>query len=396
MNTAKKNVGVLAVCQALLNSNNSMLAVTAALVGYSMLGSDKTLATVPVSAMVIGTAIATMPAALLMRRIGRRAGFRVGILLGITGASVSAFSLFSGNFWLFTFGILLLGMNTAFGQHYRFAAADVATRDFKAKAISYVLAGGVIAAWAGPEIAKWTVDIIPNVRFLGPYLAMIVVSMVAFVTLGFVDIPRPTEKERAEVGRPFWEIARQPVFYVAALSALIGFSVMVLLMTATPIAMLHFNHEFHDAAFVIQWHAVAMFAPSFFTGTLINRFGVLAIILTGVGMMSAAIVTALLGDSVPHFWVTLVLVGIGWNFMFIGGTTLLTESYTEAEKAKVQGANDMIVFGMVAVSSLSSGILLQTFGWGAVVLGAIPLVAVAGVAVVVFAFLRRQRAAAAT
>ncbi len=378
------------MCQGFLNSNNTILAVTSALVGYALLGADKTLATIPVSAMVIGTAVATMPAALLMRRIGRRAGFRAGIGFGLAGAVTAASGLFAANLWIFGAGVFFLGVNTAFGQHYRFAAADVATGAFKARAISYVLAGGVIAAWAGPEIAKWTVDLVPSVIFLGPYLAMIVVLVLAYGALGFVDIPKSGGDGHIGTGRPMLEIARQPAFLVAVLSAMVGFSVMVLLMTATPIAMVQFDHAFTDAAFVIQWHAVAMFAPSFVTGTLINRVGVLRIILTGVVMMSGAVAAALSGESVVHFWVALFLLGIGWNFMFVGGTTLLTETYTVAERAKVQGTNDMIVFGSVAIASLMSGALLQSVGWQAVALGAIPFIAVAGIAAAALALVRRQ------
>jgi MFS family permease len=186
------------------------------------------------------------------------------------------------------------------------------------------------------------------------------------------------------------KITRQPAFLVAVLSAMVGFSVMVLLMTATPIAMVQFDHAFTDAAFVIQWHAVAMFAPSFVTGTLINRVGVLRIILTGVVMMSGAVAAALSGESVVHFWGALFLLGIGWNFMFVGGTTLLTETYTVAERAKVEGTNDMIVFGSVAIASLMSGALLQSVGWQAVALGAIPFIAVAGIAAAALALVRRQ------
>lgn len=380
MTSAKKNVGVLALCQVFFNSGNTILAVTSALVGFQFLGDDKTLATVPVAAMVIGTALATVPASLIMRRVGRRVGFRLGALIGLTGAAVASGSFFLGGFWMFVAGTLLIGVNTAFGQQYRFAAADVASENFRGKAISLVLAGGVVAAFVGPEIARITVDIVPDHNFLGPYLALMVLLLITYAALGMVDIPKDTGVAVSEPQRPLLEIARQPTFIVAALSAIVGYVVMVLLMTATPIAMLQHNYTFVDTKFVIQWHVVAMFAPSFFTGSLMARFGKLNVIFAGVVILAGSIAAALAGTALTNFWLALFLVGLGWNFMFIGGTTLLTDTYRPSERAKAQALNELLVFGSVAVASLSSGVLLQVVGWNAVNYGAVPLLLIAALA----------------
>jgi MFS family permease len=395
MDPAKKNVAVLALCQVFFTSSAVILAVTASLVGFDMLGEDKTLATAPISGMVIGTALATFPAAMLMKRIGRRAGFRVGALIGMAGALVASLSIVWLNFWLFSFGVLLLGMFNGFAQHYRFAAADVASVAFRGRAISLVLAGGVAAAFLGPEIAKVSVDIIPAARFLGPYLVIVVLMAATMLVVGLVDIPVQDDGAGETAARPLRVIARQPAFVIAVLASVVGYSVMALMMTATPIAMVTHDHSFGDAAFVIQWHALAMFAPSFVTGSIIRRVGVVNVIIAGIVLIAASIAVALSGTGLAAFWIALFLLGIGWNFMFVGGTTLLTETYRPSERAKVQGVNDLAVFGSVAIASLSSGVLLQSFGWQAVSYGAVPFLLVASIAVAVFALSRRSAQARA-
>ena len=395
MDPAKKNVAVLALCQVFFTSSAVILAVTASLVGFDMLGEDKTLATAPISGMVIGTALATFPAAMLMKRIGRRAGFRVGALIGMAGALVASLSIVWLNFWLFSFGVLLLGMFNGFAQHYRFAAADVASVAFRGRAISLVLAGGVAAAFLGPEIAKVSVDIIPAARFLGPYLVIVVLMAATMLVVGLVDIPVQDDGAGETAARPLRVIARQPAFVIAVLASVVGYSVMALMMTATPIAMVSHDHSFGDAAFVIQWHALAMFAPSFVTGSIIRRVGVVNVIIAGIVLIAASIAVALSGTGLAAFWIALFLLGIGWNFMFVGGTTLLTETYRPSERAKVQGVNDLAVFGSVAIASLSSGVLLQSFGWQAVSYGAVPFLLVASIAVAVFALSRRSAQARA-
>ncbi len=355
--------------------------MTTGLVGYQFLGEDTTLATVPVSAMVVGTAVATMPASWIMQNMGRRGGFTVGALVGLLGAIIAAVSVWQLNFWTFSLGILLVGMYNGFAQLYRFAAADVADEAFRPKAISLVLAGGLVAAFLGPEIAVRTIDTVPGIRFLGSYLAIIVLVVFAIISLQFVDIPPRTAAERLNTGRPLSEIMRQPVYIVAVLSSMIGFGVMSLVMTATPIAMVEqFHHTLGDAKFVIQWHVVAMFGPSFFTGTLISRFGVLNVIAAGVVCMVGAIAFAVTDTTVLHFWSALFLLGLGWNFMFVGGSTLVTRAYLPSERIKAQASHDFLVFGMVAIASLSSGALLQLLSWRAVGMGAVPFLILAGAA----------------
>jgi len=373
---AKKNVAVLAVCQALFTAATSILTATGGLVGYR-LAADKSLATLPVTAVVVGIAVATIPASLLMGRVGRRAGFVVGALIGATGGGLASFALYVGSFPVFSLGTMLVGMFVAFGQYYRFAAADVAGQGFKGKAISLVLAGGVVAGFVGPELAKWSKDLVGDTRFLGTYVVVVALGLVSAVLVMAVDIPRPPASVRRARGRPIWRIMCRPTFVVAALNGMVGYGVMSLVMTATPLAMVASRYPFDDAATVIQWHVVAMFAPAFVTGSLIDRFGVLKVMLSGAAAITGGLGFALSGQGLGHYWAALVLLGLGWNFMFIGGTTLLTETYEPAERAKTQAANDFLVFAAVASASLSSGQILYRFGWEAVNLGALPFLALA-------------------
>jgi len=374
-----RNVGLLCATQALLFTNNTILISINGLAGYA-LASDKSLATLPVTAYVVGAALTTMPVSQLMRRVGRTNGFSIGTLIGILGALICGFAVYSHDFWMLCAGTLVMGIYNASGQYYRFAAADVASADFKSKAISLVMAGGLVGGILGPQTSKLTKDILPA-EFLGSYLALIGFCVVALALQRMMDIPRLTAAEQKDQGRPLSEIARQPAFIVAVLSAMIGYGVMNLLMTATPLAMKSCAHPFSDAAFVIQWHVIAMFAPSFVTGSLIKRFGVRTIMFTGVLLSLCCVAIALGGVDVMHFWIALMLIGVGWNFMYLGGTTLLTETHTPAEKAKAQGANDMAVFITMAISSASSGWLFSAKGWEIMNYGAIPFLLAVGLAI---------------
>ena len=379
MTPQNRNVGLLCATQALLFTNNTILIAINGLAGYA-LASDKSLATLPVTAYVVGAALTTMPVSQLMRRVGRTNGFSIGTLIGILGALICGLAVYSHDFWMLCAGTLVMGIYNASGQYYRFAAADVASADFKSKAISLVMAGGLVGGILGPQTSKLTKDILPA-EFLGSYLALIGFCVVALALQRMMDIPRLTAAEQKDQGRPLAEIARQPAFIVAVLSAMIGYGVMNLLMTATPLAMKACAHPFSDAAFVIQWHVIAMFAPSFFTGSLIKRFGVRTIMFTGVLLSLCCVAIALGGVDVMHFWIALMLIGVGWNFMYLGGTTLLTETHTPAEKAKAQGANDMAVFVTMAVSSASSGWLFTAKGWEIMNYGAIPFLLAVGLAI---------------
>jgi len=262
----------------------------------------------------------------------------------------------------------------AFSHYYRFAAADAAPDGYRARAISLVLAGGVVAAFAGPNLANWTRDALPASPFAGSYASLLALFAATLALLPFIDMPAPAAHERVRGGRSLARIAREPVFVVAVLGAVVGYGVMNLLMTATPLAMLGSGHPFADTAFVIQWHIAAMFAPSFVTGYLIYRFGVLRIMLAGSALLGACVTVNVVGVAVANFGLALALLGLGWNFLFIGATTLLTELHSPAEKAKVQGFNDFLVFGTVTLTATSSGMLHEAVGWEALNLGVVPLV----------------------
>jgi MFS family permease len=391
MISTRRNVALLAACQAMLFSSSSTLASINGLAGMS-LATNPALGTLPVTTWVLGGAIATMPASLYMKRAGRTQGLIAGAGTAIVAALLCALAMWLHNFWLLCFGTLVFGASNATGQYYRFAAADVSPVDYKARAISLVLAGGLLGGIIGPGLSHYSVDAFPD-RFLGAYLVPILYALVTIGLLSATRIPNPTAAEQASGGRSIREIARQPKFAVAVLSGAVGYGVMNLLMTATPIAMGMCGHPFGDAAFVVSSHVIAMFAPSLVAGSLIKRFGVLNIILVGAALNVACVVVALNGVDVAHFWLALVLVGVGWNFMYIGGTTLLTETYRPEERAKAQGANDMCIFVMMVLSSLTSGFLVSRSGWDTVNLLALPLLAAVAIAAVWLA-MRKSPAAA--
>src|SRR5690606_5266421 len=264
------------------------------------------------------------------------------------------------------------GCYTAFGKYYRFAAADAADESFRAKAISLTLAGGLFGGIVGPELARHTHLAWNAHPYLGSYVSLGVVCLVAMLILTRLEIPLLSEEDRRNTGRPLGEIMRQPVFIVAVLAAMLSYGIMNLMMTSTPLAMRAHHHHFDDAAFVLSWHMIGMYAPSFVTGSLIQRLGVLNVILCGIGLMLACIVAALAGTTVVNFWLAMFLLGVGWNFMYVGGSALLTECHTAAERAKTQAANDFMVFGTMAISSTSSGLLLSQSGWQAVSYGSVP------------------------
>jgi len=280
------------------------------------------------------------------------------------------------SFLLFTLGSILIGIFSGFANYYRFTAADSVVKEYKSRAISYVLAGGVLAAIIGPNLANHTKDIISNATFAGSYTAIIGLYVLSFILLSFLDLPhvKPQIKSQQNSGRPLIDIALQPRFIIAVISGTLGYATMTLLMTATPLAMQHHHHVYSDTAFVIQWHVLGMFAPSFFTGSLIKRFGLLPIMIAGALLAFACIFINLVGTSVSHFWFALLLLGISWNFLFIGATTLLTETYSENEKFKAQALNDFLVFSVVSAASLFAGVLHHKFGWQFVNYLAIPAV----------------------
>jgi len=371
---------MLAICQALAMTGASIVGTTGAIVG-SMLTPDKALSTLPIAVQMTGMMTATVPAAFLMAKVGRRQGFWTGAAVGAFGAAVASFGIFQASFVLFCTGTFLLGIHNGFSQQYRFAAAEVADEGFRSKAISLVLAGGVVSALFGPETAIWSRDLFAPVLFAGCYAMIVVLYFAAAVLLYFLRLPKAPAPVLRRSGRPLAEIASQPAFIAAAIAAMVGYGVMSLVMTATPIAMLDCGHEFTAAAFVIQWHSLGMYAPSFVTGHLIARIGLIRILLTGAGLLLACCAINLAGVGTLNFWAANVALGIGWNFLFIGATTLLTRAYTAEEKAKVQALNDFLVFGTVALSSFASGALLSGIGWNMVQIAIMPFVAAAAAAV---------------
>ncbi len=386
----KKNVLLLAAAQAMMMTGGSLLIATSALVGFR-LSPDKSLATLPLALQMLAGLLTSIPASLLMGRIGRRAGFVLGSVIGMAGAALAAYAIVHESFALFALAAVLSGMLVGFGNYYRFAAADAASAEYKSRAISYVLTGGVIAALVGPNLASWTHDWLAA-PFAGSFVALTGIMLLSVLTLLFLDIPR-TAAETGVGGRPLAAIASQPAFVVAAIGGMFGYGVMALVMTATPLAMHGHHYAFSDTAFVIEWHVLGMFAPSFFTGHLIRRFGVLNVMLAGAALNATCVLVNLSGTSLAHYWLALTLLGVGWNFLFIGATTLLTETYVPAEKAKAQALNDFLVFGTVTLSVLSAGHLQHHFGWQAVNYGVIPLIAMTAIAIGWLLYMRRQQAA---
>ncbi len=385
---ARFNVGLLAACQAMLFTNNATLIAINGLAGLA-LAPNVSLATLPVTCWVIGGAITTMPASMYMKKVGRRSGLIHGASVGIVGAAICASAIWQANFWLLCFGALVWGIYNAFGQYYRFVAAEVAAPDFRATAVSLVLAGGLVGGIVGPTLSRYTVDLI-GPKFAGAYLALIAFALVTMAILSRIRIPDPTAAEQSASGRPLSAIAAQPKYIVAVLSAALSYGVMNFLMTSTPIAMGVCGHPYGDAAFVISSHVVAMFAPSFVTGGLIRRLGTIPVMLAGAALNVVCIGVALAGVAVANFWWSLVLLGVGWNFLYIGATTLLTETYRPEERAKAQGANETAIFAMMALSSFSSGMIVTNAGWEKVNYAATPLIALVIMALVFLHFREKE------
>jgi len=385
----RRNVALLAFGQGLFVCSQTTMIFLGAIVGHS-LADDKSLATVPVSAVILGVASGTIPASLWMRRVGRRAGFMTGGLFGIAGSLICAAAVWFSSFPLFIVGSFVVGWYNAFCMYYRFAAADSSEPAFRPKAISLVLAGGIAAAFIGPELAVRTKDLLSPFTFLGSYLTLAVLGLAAAALASGLKIPGLTADERKDSGRPLSAIMRQRVFIVAVLSSMVGYAVMSFTMTATPLAMVACGFAHIEAGTVIQWHVLGMFAPSFVTGHLIARFGLYRIMLVGAVLLAVSAAIAMAGLGFANFWLALFLIGVGWNFMFVGATTLLTQAHTPAERAKTQAANDFLVFASTATASFLSGKLHHAIGWHDMNLLTLPFVAVAFGLIVWFALQARR------
>lgn len=394
MNRDYRNVSVLGTCQMLFGTGRGLFMVTSPAVALGI-APHPGLATLPTAMVVVGTALAAMPASMVSRKVGRKSGFLIGtVLAAISGASATAAVLVE-NFWLLALGGLTFGLFAGFAQLYRFAVADGISEQFRARAISLVLAGGVFAGLAGPTLAAWGKGLLENDLYAGGFIFMIGTALLAALVLMFLDIPNLTKKQMEGPQRPLLEIMKQPVFIAAAVSATIAQTVMNFLMTATPIAMIAISgHSFESMSGVIAWHTVAMFAPGFFTGNLIKKFGEVKMIFAGLLLEAGCIGVALSGVEVLDFWLSMFLLGLGWNFTFTASTSLMTTAYTPAERAKTQGMMNQIIYTVVAIGSLSSGAFVYFFGWNWVNIGAIPLLAIAAGVTFWYAASRRKTAEA--
>ncbi len=372
--TLNRNVPLLSLALCLMMSGGSLIIATSALVGNA-LATDKSLATLPLATQFIATMFTSIPAAMLMQRIGRKAAFLFSTVFGVLGASLASIAIIQGSFWLFVAATTSIGIFAGFSNYFRFAAAESVEPAMRSRAISWVMAGGVAAAVIGPTLARWTRESVEAAEFAGSYMAAIGLYLLIFLTLSFLKLEEPRSLGQAmqETGRPLKQIARQPAYMVAVICGMLGYGVMTFVMTATPLAMDHHQYLFDHTSLVIQWHVVAMFAPSFFTGTLIARFGLLKVMMAGAGFGFLCVAINLMGTSFDHFLYALVCLGISWNFLFVGSTTLLTETYRSEEKNKAQALNDFIVFTVVALASLSAGALQHAVGWERVNLGVLPL-----------------------
>jgi MFS family permease len=386
---ARRNAAVLSVATGLAGANAAVVFATAALVGRS-LSPDLTLATVPASTFVVGTMLSTFPVAHAAKRFGRRATFMAGNLLGAWAGGLAALAIYLGSFGLFCLATALAGAYQAVVQTYRYAAADTATADFRPKAISWVLTGGVAAAFIGPQLVIHTKELLLPWLFLATFIGQALVAVLAMAVTGrFIDQRR--EEVVSGPQRPLAEILANPRLIVAILCGTMAQALMNFVMTAAPLAMQMCGHSVVDSTLGIQWHIIAMFAPSFVTGSLIARHGKERIVALGLVILAGCGVVSLTGITVAHFWVALVLLGVGWNFAFIGATAMVTDCHTPAERARVQGLNDFTIFGVTSVGSFLAGYMLATVGWNTISAAMIPLSLVFTVLVLV---IRRQPVAA--
>ncbi len=386
---AKRNALVLACASALAGANASVVFATGAIVG-STLAPEPSLATVPVSVFVVGMAAGTLPAGILARRFGRRPVFLLGAFFGLLMGLIASAAVLRGSFALYCLATFCGGLYQAVSQSYRFSAADTASPAFRPKAIAWVMAGGVFAGVIGPQLITATMNIWAPFMFAASYLAQAAVAVLAMGVLSQVNIPKPPPISVAGTGRPLLEIMRQPKFITASICGVVSYALMNLVMTSAPLAMKMCGHSVADSNLAIQWHVIAMYAPSFFSGTMVSRFGAPRVIALGLVLIALAAIIGLSGITVGHFWAALIVLGVGWNFGFVGATALVTETCTPTERNRVQAVNDFLIFGTMAVGSFASGHLLASRGWDMVNDVVFPPVVVALAVLAWMAFQRRR------
>ncbi|RUU32930.1 MFS transporter [Mesorhizobium sp. M6A.T.Ce.TU.002.03.1.1] len=363
---ARRTAFILAASQAIIGSAAPIAISLGALAGQHLLDADKSLATAPVTGFNVGVALGSLPAAAIIRWLGQRDGFMTGTIVTALGGLIATLALFQASFWLFAFGLLVIGVGGAFVQQFRFAAADNAPSEFKARAISFVLAGGIVTAILGPQIVIFTRELFAPVMFAGSFASILVLAAVGAAILSFLRIPAKAAG-KVEIddrdARPLSEIVTRPRFVAALFCAVGSYALMSFVMTGAPLAMVGCGLSTDDATLGISWHVMAMFAPSFFTGSLIYRFGAERIVATGLVLLIGCAIVALSGLALWQFWTALILLGLGWNFAFIGATAMVADSYRPSEKGKVQGFHDFVLFGSVAFASLMSGAVYNAWGW---------------------------------
>jgi len=389
---AARNAVVLAMAQALAGGNNTVITATTSIIG-SMLAPDAALATLPISVMVFGMWLGTLPIGMLAKAFGRRFALQTGSVFGVLSGLISCTAVLQGSFWLLLVGTFCGGLYASAHQSYRFAAADTASAHFRPKAVAWVLAGGVFAAVIGPQLVIFTKDVWPTYLFAATFIAQSACALLAAAVLALLKIPRPHVSLSFADGRPLSAIVAQPKFVVAVVCGLASYTMMNMVMTSAPLAMVMCNHSVSEAALGIQWHVLGMYAPSFITGSLILRFGVRRMMAIGLALIVVAASIELLGVAIWNFWVGLAILGIGWNFAFIGATTLVTECHDPHERNKVQAFNDFLVFGSMALGSFSSGALLARYGWSAVNEMVFPVILVAAVLLAWGSLVRRPTTA---
>lgn len=359
----RRNIMFLSLCVALSASAMSLIFTVAAVIGYS-LATDKSLSTLPIAFMMIAMMAMTAPSAMVMAKFGRRFGFWMGSGIAMLGALSGMGAVYYSNFWLLCVACACIGAGNAIAMQYRFAAAEAAPPEFRARAISYTMLGGLASAFIGPNLASFARDWFETVPFLGTFVALIGLQVLLIIAIGQLRLPDARGVKHVEPARALKTVLGQPAIIIAIFAGALGYAVMSFVMTATPLAILDCDYVFGDAAFIIQWHVVGMYAPGFFTGNLIKRFGALKVIQAGAILNFVCLAVALSGeDLLANFWVSLVILGVAWNFMFVGATTFLTENYRPSEQARVQAINEFVVFGTVAIGSLSAGTIYAASGW---------------------------------
>jgi len=392
LSEAKRNVFLLTLAQAILGSAGPLSFSVGALAGYQLLGADKSLATAPLTGFNIGVALGAVAVALAARFLGRKAGFILGALLCSTGGALAAVALFRMDFWLFALGLMLIGLAGGFTQKIRFAAADASPSFYKPKAISWILAGGVVSAIVGPQLAIFGKDVLAPVTFAGTFIALVPLGLLAAGILCFLKLPELKQTVSSAPARPLFEIIATRRFITGMICGIGSYALMTFMMTGAPLAMVigcGFPSEL--ATLGIQWHVLAMFGPSFFTGVLITRFGAEKVVAAGLVILMACAIVAHMGVDLWNFWLALILLGAGWNFGFIGATSIVSSSYRPHEADKVQGFHDIILFGTVALSSFSSGQVFTAWGWSVMNLVIWPVAGFCLILVLTLIFSRTQK-----